>query len=229
MNLDQTNSVLVLAPHADDEVLGVGASIPWHVAHGEAVDVLVLTNAHLGAPELIPEAIIPQVRAEAKKAHALLGVRDTYFENLLAPRLDTEPCYQIANTIKEYIDRIRPTTLYIPFRGDLHVDHSAIFTAALVAARPMAGQPVRRVLAYETLSETEWGAPLAGDIFVPTLFRDVSEHLQAKVDAMSCFESQLNPFPHPRSAEAIKALAATRGSSVGCHAAEAFQVIRDLE
>ncbi len=220
--------VLVLAPHPDDEVLGAGGCIARHVADGDEVHVAIMTNASVGAPELFSAARVAEVRQEALVAHQLLGVHRTHFEEFAAPRLDAEPAYPIAMAISRLIRETSAQTLYIPFRGDLHVDHRVIFTAALVAARPINDCPVKRILAYETLSETDWAAPFADDAFIPTAFVDISGFLQRKLDALACFRSQMKPFPNSRSLEAVTALARLRGATVSVQAAEAFHLIRDI-
>lgn len=223
-----SRSILVLAPHPDDEILGVGGTIARHIAEGDRVRVAVLTDASVGAPELFSASQVEAVRAEALAAHALLGVEKTYFERFAAPRLDAEPSYPIAIAISRLIRDCAAEVLYIPFRGDLHNDHRVIFTAALVAARPVPGQTVRTILAYETLSETEWAAPFGDDTFIPTVFTDISATLEQKLAALACFQSQMRPFPNSRSLEAITALARVRGATVSAHAAEAFHLIRDI-
>ena len=50
--------VLVIAPHADDEVLGCGGAIQDHVRQGRSVYVQVVSNrviAHREAPEYIAQ------------------------------------------------------------------------------------------------------------------------------------------------------------------------------
>ena len=199
-----------------------------HVAEGDTVYVAVLTNASVGAPELFSAAQIAVVREEARVAHAALGVAKTYFEEFPAPRLDSEPSYPIAMAISRLIRETGAEVLYIPFRGDLHNDHRVIFTAALVAARPVPGQTVRTILAYETLSETEWAAPFGDDAFIPTVFVDISATLEQKLAALACFKSQMKPFPNSRSLDAVTALARFRGATVNVLAAEAFHLIRDI-
>lgn len=223
-----SQNILVLAPHPDDEVLGVGGAIARHAAEGDRVTVCVLTNASVGAPELFSPELVQQVRAEALAAHRVLGVAHTCFEEFAAPRLDTVPSYLIAGAIARLIRESAAQTLYIPFRGDLHVDHRVIFTAALVAARPINHCPVKRILAYETLSETDWAAPFGDDTFIPTVFTDISHTLERKLDAMRCFASQLKPFPNSRSIEALSSLARLRGATSGVQAAEAFHLIREI-
>lgn len=219
-------NVLVLAPHPDDEVLGCGGTICRHIANGDRVVVLVATR---GAPELYSDEAIAQTRAEAKRAHERLGVTETRFLEFPAPALDTVPRYQIANAVADVIRELEIEVLYVPHHGDIHSDHGHLYHAALVAARPHADCPVKRILAYETISETEWSPPRPDAAFVPTVFIDISEHLAAKLEAMSCFETQVQPPPSARSLRTIEALARFRGSTIARDAAESFMLIREID
>lgn len=218
-------NVLVLAPHADDEVLGCGGTISRHVAEGDLVTVVVATR---GISELFPDQQIELVRGEARKAHAVLGVSETRFFDFPAPALDTVPRYRLAGAIAAVIQEVRPQTLYVPHHGDIHSDHLHLHHAALVAARPLASCPVRKILAYETVSETEWAPPHSDAPFYPTSFVDISGHLEKKLEAMSCFASQIKEPPDARSLRTLEALARVRGATIARDAAEAFVVIREI-
>ena len=87
--------------------------------------------------------------------------------------------------------RFEPQVVYLPHRGDVHSDHRCVYNAALVAVRPVPGCPVGRVLSYETLSSTEWGSPSADAAFIPTCFVDISEYLDAKLEAMATISNEL--------------------------------------
>lgn len=222
--------ILVIAPHADDEVLGCGATIAKACANGDEVYVLICTNASVGAPELFSSDIIRQIRTEALEAHSLLGVKETFFLEFPAPVLDQYPRYKMSNEMSGIIRKIGAETVYIPHRGDCHKDHAIIHECAMVACRPLANCKVKHVYAYETLSETEWGESIAADFFVPVKYNTfTNEAFQKKLDAMSCFKSQLYSFPASRSLEAIEALAKYRGCTVSAVRAEAFEVIRDID
>lgn len=222
--------ILVIAPHADDEVLGCGATIAKACANGDEVYVLICTNASVGAPELFSSDIIKQIRAEALEAHRILGVKETLFLEFPAPVLDQYPRYKMSNEMSSIIRKIGADTVYIPHRGDCHKDHAIIHECAMVACRPLANCTVKHVYAYETLSETEWGEPISVDFFVPVKYNTFSVvEFQKKLDAMSCFKSQLYPFPASRSLEAIEALAKYRGCTVSSERAEAFEVLRDID
>jgi LmbE family N-acetylglucosaminyl deacetylase len=218
--------ILVIAPHADDEVLGCGGTIARHAASGDQVHVLVVTQ---GAPELFSSAVMRQIHEEMRAAHELLGVHSTQILDFPAPKLDIVPGYEIANAVGKVIRDIEPKVVYLPHRGDLHADHAKVHAAALVAARPVNGCSVNQLLCYETLSETDWGIPSGENAFVPTVFVNISDFLEQKLKAMQCYRSQLKSFPDTRSLESLRALARLRGGTVSVDAAESFMLIRQVE
>lgn len=222
-------NILVIAPHADDEVLGCGATMSKLAHQGNNVYVLIATNASIGAPELFDPEIISQVRSEALNAHKMLGVKETAFLEFPAPALDQYPRYKMANEIASVIRMFNIEVVFIPHRGDCHKDHTIIHECAMVACRPLANSTVKEVYAYETLSETEWGEPVPSDFFVPTKYVTFSEEeFEIKLKAMNCFKSQLYSFPASRSLEAIEALAKYRGATVSKMRAESFEVLREI-
>lgn len=226
----ENSSILVVAPHADDEVLGCGATIRKKAEAGAEVRVAVMTNAHAGYPERYTEEEISRVRSEALKAHGILGVTETLFRDFPAPKLDQHPVCEIAESISAILREYRVDTVYVPWKGDSHVDHKVIFSAAMVACRPTGACTVRTVLAYETLSETEWAWPLASEFFVPNYYEELSRgQFDGKLRAMECFSSQLRKYPESRSLEGLEALAKLRGVTVSTELAEAFMLIRKVE
>ncbi len=221
-----TKSIMVVAPHPDDEVLGCGGIIAKYSESGIHVYVLVVTR---GTPKLYSAEKIENIRKEARNAHSLLGVKETVFLDFPAPELDIISMAEIAREISDVIKRFSITDLYIPHRGDIHGDHRVVFNACIIAARPVGNYTVKSIYAYETLSETEWAPPFADDAFIPGKFVDVSTTIEKKLEAMRCFKSQLREFPNPRSIETLTALSNFRGSTVGFLNAEAFMVIRVIE
>ena len=219
------SSVLVIAPHPDDEVLGCAGAICRHVAKGDDVYVAVVSK---GAADVYPPEAVEQTRQEAANAHRLLGTKRTFFLDFPAPRLDVVPGSVLADAVKRLLAQVTPATVYLPHHGDLHCDHKAVYWATLVAARPNGTTHPSRLLCYETPSETEWGAPIPGDAFTPTVFVDISPFLEAKLEAMRCYGSQLTPDPGARSLASIAALARVRGGAIGVRAAEAFCLVREV-
>jgi LmbE family N-acetylglucosaminyl deacetylase len=218
-------NILVVAPHPDDEVLGCGGIMARHASQGDEVHVLVVTR---GIPELFPPEQIEEARQELRAAHQVLGVSSVQFLDFPAPMLDTIPGYQLASAIDKVIRSVQPGIVYSPHRGDMHADHRAVYQATMVATRPINSCPIRRLLCYEVLSETEWASPFGNDAFIPTVFVDISEYLDRKLEATACYRSQLKQPPHSRSLQAIEALARLRGSTVSLQAAEAFVLVREI-
>ena len=222
--------VLVLAPHADDETLGVGGTIAKRVAAGEAVTVCVLTGHGDDPHPVLPRSAFETVRAECESAMRVLGVTDLRFLDLPAVQVGDLPKWHTNKSVRELIDAVAPHELFVPFPYDLHGDHRTLFHAASVAWRPVSaiGRAIRRVICYEVLSETHWNAPYLEPGFLPNSFEAISDTLATKLQALECYRSQMRPFPDIRSIEAIRALAQLRGAQVGVNAAEAFVVVREL-
>ena len=218
--------VLVIAPHPDDEVIGVGGTIAKRAKRGHEVYVCVVTKA---CEPLFSTEIVEQVRSECRKADLLLGVKEICFLDYPAVMLENIPRYELNGGILKVIQRIQPDEVYIPHRGDMQLDHKMIVDAAMVALRPKYEHNVGRIYAYETLSETGWNIPNTINEFIPTVYEDISDTLDSKLKAMGVFQSQLGSFPDARSLAAIEALAKYRGAMVHVKAAEAFSLIREIK
>lgn len=220
------NRILVIAPHPDDEIIGVGGTIAKRAAHGDSVFVCVITK---GVEPLFAAELVSRTRQECCEADRLLGVRETIFLDFPAVMLETVPRYELNGKISEVVQRIKPNEVYIPHRGDMQLDHQMVVDAAMVALRPKYQHVVKRIYAYETLSETGWNIPNTVNEFIPTVYEDISDYIDAKLSAMRLFETQLEPFPAARSIGAIEALARYRGTTVGVTAAESFVLIREIK
>ena len=222
--------VLVVAPHADDETLGAGGTIARHAAEGDEVHVAVVTGHGDEPHPLWPKSLWDTIRAEARRAMEVLGVRHLHFEEVPAALVADQPVWRLNKTIASLVSSIEPEVLYVPFPFDLHKDHREVFHALSVAWRPSApaGRRIKAVYCYEVQSETHWNAPYLEAAFTPNVWVDITAHLDTKLRALSCYESQIRPAPDARSLDAVKALATWRGSQQGVAAAEAFVAIRLL-
>jgi len=215
--------VLVIAPHPDDETLGVGGSIRRFADAGHSVTVLTIA-AHM--PPLYPADVHEQTKKEAKAAHRVLGVAESIFLDKPALALGELGTAELNKAVSFHVDTIKPDVLLIPYL-DRHTDHRQVFDACMVAARPInGGRSIKLLAAYETISSTHWNAPHLEPNFTPNMVVDITDQIDAKVEAMSLFESQLHSFPGPRSTEALRALAVFRGSQAGYGYGEGLHVIR---
>jgi LmbE family N-acetylglucosaminyl deacetylase len=218
-----SKKVIVIAPHPDDEILGVGGTMARLSDEGAEVYVIIATK---GYPPLFDEESINIGRREALEAHKFLKVKETFFLSFPAANLDSIPSREINDKFVEIFKCIKPDIVFIPFNGDIHIDHQRISLSALVAARPNNSEFPVFIYAYETLSETNWNAPYLTPNFIPNVFIDISQYLDKKIEAFKKYKSQIKEFPNERSVESLKMLAMLRGSTVGCYAAEAFVLVR---
>jgi LmbE family N-acetylglucosaminyl deacetylase len=221
-------TILVIAPHADDETLGMGGSIARFATEGKHVVVAVLTGPGDEPHPLWPASTWDEIRAEAAHAMKVLGVADLIFENLPAACLDRTPDHVINETVSDVIARVQPHELYIPYLHDLHKDHLALSYAALVHSRGYLAQArgIELLAMYETPTETHLFPAALQPPFVPNMWVDVSATIEAKLEAWSCYRSQQQKGRTPRSPEALRALALTRGAEIGAESAEGFLVLR---
>lgn len=215
--------VSVIAPHMDDEVLGVGGTIVKHVLQGDEVSVCMVANRAYGH-QYLPEMINKQKEA-ALKARDILGYGEAVFLDLNDELLD-EKIINIVVPLEEYINRAKPDIVYINHFGDSNQDHQAVFKAAIIACRTFATS-INRLLCYETLSSTEQAPPFGYQVFMPNYYVNIAGNLDTKIKALECYDDELRQFPHPRSAEGIRILAAKRGMEIGFKSAEAFAVVRE--
>jgi len=218
-------NILIIAPHPDDEVLGCGGTIAKHSSRGDEVYLCVVTKAY---PPDWSKDEIQRRKQEVLRVNEILGIRKTHFLDFPTVRLDTIPQKELADSISRFVDEVKPEVVYIPHKGDANKDHRLVFEAAMVATRPKSALGIRKVLCYEVLSETEWATPSVENAFIPNVYVDIFETLGTKLKAMSEYRSELKEFPHPRSIEAISALAKVRGTTAGVEAAEAFTLVREI-
>jgi LmbE family N-acetylglucosaminyl deacetylase len=223
--LDCIRRALVIAPHPDDEVLGCGGTMRRLVEAGAEVLVAIMTKADVAAFGPIAATV---VRSEALLAHEQLGISQTHFIDFPAAALDTVPHADVNAAMCELVQTIAPDTLFVPFLGDVHLDHQLTFLSAMVAARPRSIEGPLRVYSYETLSETNWYAPGITPTFAPNVYFDISATLEAKISAFALYRSQVKEAPDERSVEIIRALARLRGATVHRFAAEAFMLLREM-
>ena len=214
------DGVLVVAPHGLDEVLGCGGTVARHAGEGARVDILILMGDGTGrdAPR----------RVAAGKAARLLGAEAPRFAGFPENRSDTIPLLELVAAVEGVVRELRPATVYVSHPGNLNLDHRRSFEATATALRPQPGLSLRAIYAYEILSSTNWALRGIGPAFAPQRFVDVSAVFARKLQALELYGEEMRAAPHARSLEAVKALAAYRGSTVGFAYAEAFEAMREL-
>ena len=217
--------VLNIAAHPDDELLGQGGTIARHGRAGDRVTSVIVCD---GSAVRYGKDAAREIEVASREASKALGVTDLRMLGLPEQGLDTLSLIEINQKIEALIDDVRPEIVYTHGPSDINRDHRAILEAVLVATRPFSAPSVREVWLYETASSTEWGGPPLLPSFEPQMFVDITETLELKVRALECYTREVRPWPHPRSAEGIRARARYFGSLVGYEAAEPFRLVRLL-
>tara|TARA_B110000438_G_C15555582_1_gene538909 strand:+ start:44 stop:697 length:654 start_codon:yes stop_codon:yes gene_type:complete len=209
-------TILVVAAHPDDELLGCGGALRKHVVNGDTVIACIICEGE-------SHRNISQKGGEfTDKAADIIGISKVVKHTFPDQKLDTLPLVDIISVIEKLVKQFKPNIVYTHHGGDINKDHKILFEALLVATRPML-EFIEKIYAFETLSSTEWGSP---QTFIPDTWIDITDHLDVKLDAMRCYETEVREYPHPRSIKAIKYKAYSRGSEVCMKSAEAFMTIR---
>jgi LmbE family N-acetylglucosaminyl deacetylase len=219
--------VLVFAAHPDDEVLGMGGTIALHATvWGDEVRIICVTD---GSSTQYPDDLARRIQKneEAVRAASELGVSDYVHLDFPDMRLDTVPHVELNAAVERELRDFEPRVVYAVF-PDLNRDHRALFDSVAVGTRPVAGHPVRRVLAYGPTSSVEW-TPAAIASFVPNWFVDITGTIDRKLAAFARYDTEVRPYPHPRSERALRAHAEFFGSSAGCEYAEPFVLVHSRE
>lgn len=218
--------VLVVAPHLDDEALGCGGAIIRHVERGDEVSVCVV--AHRVYAHKLDKAKMEIQLEHARAAKQALGYANFHFFDLDDERLDL--CVQdIIIPLEECFAKTQPELVYSPFRNDNNQDHRAVAEAVQVALRPFASSCMKKWLMYETPSSTDQASPAGIMPFAPNSYINIESVIERKLAAVACYETEAHRYPHPRSPEALKAIAMKRGIEAGIGYAEAFMLARELE
>ena len=222
---------LVIAAHPDDEVLGCGGSMAKWIKEGHEVHILIMAEGITSREKLRDKEKnrkeISTLSQSAVNSANVLGVNSINFLNYPDNRMDSVDLLDIIKSIEDYISKFKPDTLVTHHINDLNIDHQIIHRAVLTASRPQPNFCVKKVISYEVPSSTEWQSSTI-KAFQPNYFEDISNTLRNKIEALKIYDSEMREWPHARSIEAIKHLAAWRGSSIGCEAAEAFVLHREI-
>jgi len=224
-------SILVVAAHPDDEVLGCGGTLSRLAREGKQVDVMLMTNgesARFDAQAKDDQELCIARNTAAKKASNILGVKSLETYDFPDNRMDGVDLLDVIKIIELNIKKCKPSLVITHHSGDVNIDHRIVNSAVMAATRPQPGHVVKELWFYEVPSSTEWNAPGGQSFFRPSLYVDITDTLVCKLEALQAYESELRNYPHPRSLKAIESLAAWRGATVGVQAAEAFVLGRKI-
>lgn len=215
-------NILVIAPHPDDETLGCGGTLYRHKQEGDKLYWGIVTG--ISKESGWSESAVKKRDIEIDTVAEKFGFEDVYNFRLPTTKLDILPLSDLIEKITRIYTEVEPEIIYIPYANDIHTDHQIVAKALQSTFKWFRYPQIKKVLMYETLSETEFN--FAQDItFHPNIFVNILDHLNDKIKTMKIYNSEIGDFPFPRSEKTIRSLAAIRGSQSGYEAAEAFELV----
>jgi len=217
-------NVLVVAAHPDDEVLGVGGTVPLLKQRKAKVTVLIVTDGSSTQYQNDDE-IYAVKQQQARDANEILGTDEIIEWDFPDMRLDTIAHAELNKAFERLINENQFDTVFVQNGDDINKDHQVVHDSVLVATRPVPGQCVKQLFSYQVNSSTEWGGRTQQTIFCPNVFIDITTTIEAKLKAMLSYEAELREYPHPRSIDAIRQRAQVFGTEVGYHFAEPFKLV----
>lgn len=218
--------ILVVAPHPDDETIGCGGTLLKNKLEGNKIYWLIVTA--FTKDEGYSDEVIKKRDNEIEKINSLYNFNAVFRLNYPTAKLDTLPLQDLITKVSQIINKIEPEVVYIPHPGDIHTDHKVVFQVLSACTKHFRYPFIKRVLAYEAISETDFNINPEVIPFHPNVFVDISEFLEQKLQIVNNYAGEIQNFPFPRSLETMRALAMLRGSAIGCRAAEAFVLLKEI-
>lgn len=220
------NKIMFVAPHPDDETLGCGGTILKHRAQGDEIYWLIMTN--ISTEEGYDKEKVQNRQQEIERVAIEYGFKDVFKLDLPTTKLDVVERSEVIKKLGNVIYKIMPEVVYLPSRNDVHSDHKVTFDVVISSTKTFRCPFIKKVLMYETISETEFAPPLQDSFFIPNSFSDISEFLDKKISIMKIYKNETGDHPFPRSEENITALATFRGATAGVRYAESFVLLKEI-
>jgi LmbE family N-acetylglucosaminyl deacetylase len=225
--MDSSKSILVIAPHPDDETLGCGGTLLRHISAGDKVYWLICTT--ITESQGFTKERIEERKKEinfVSNMYRFTGYKQLDFHTT---ELDQVPRNVLINSISDYVNEIQPHTIYLPYRNDVHSDHAYVFDASVACTKSFRYPIVKKVYVYETLSETEYGLRTDDPGFKPNTWVNISKFLERKLEIMKVYRSEIGNHPFPRSVKGIESLATIRGLAANQAYSESFICLKDIQ
>ncbi len=227
--MKSSKTILVVAAHPDDEVLGCGGTIASYTDKNYKVFIIFMADgvsSHNN--ELISLVEVDKRKQFAISSCAILGAQKPQFLGLPDNEMDTCSILKITKKLESLIDKIKPNIVYTHHDNDLNIDHKLTYQAVMTACRPQPNSFVSEIYSFEVLSSTGWETSRPKHAFVPNTFINITNHWEKKIEALKCYDNEMKDFPHARSYESVRCLSRYRGASVGVEYAEAFYLERKI-
>jgi LmbE family N-acetylglucosaminyl deacetylase len=219
-------NILVVAVHPDDETLMCGGTILKHKNNGDNIFWLIITNVDIENGWNIE--FVEKRQKEIKIVEKMYGFEKTYMLNYPAGKLDLIPKFDFISSVSKVINEVKPNTIYLPNKTDIHSDHKISFEIVFSCTKNFRYPFIKKILMGETVSETDFSPPISGNSFIPNVFVDITDFFKLKIDIFKIFDSEIMNENYPRSIRNIESIASYRGSLIGQKYAEAFVLLKEI-
>lgn len=209
--------IAIISVHPDDETLGCGGTIIKHLHKGDEVHCILVTGGNEEQSK---------IWEEVKESYGFTSVEELGFPEL---KLMDISLNTLIPAFSQVLNKIRPQTLIIPNRSDIHSDHQAIYNAVAACTKAFRYPFIEKVLMMEVISETDFSLPLTENVFMANYFVDISSEMADKLKILKLYENEMLPYPNTRNENTMTALNRYRGSLIGAEYAEAFMSLKTIE
>lgn len=220
------SKLLVVAVHPDDETLGAGGTLLRFKEEVGEIHWLIITNVF--EENGFKKKFVDERKEEIKKVKELYQFDSVHNLDYPTTKIEDKSKTDLISDISEVFNTIKPDTIILPFRGDVHSEHGAVFDAAFGSTKVFRYPFVKKIMMMETLSETDFAPAMIDRVFIPNYFIDISKYVTKKINIMSVFKSEIKEHPFPRSTRSIESLATLRGAQAGVEYAEAFMLLKSI-
>jgi len=217
--------VLIVAPHPDDETLGMGGTIYKLKDLKKEVHWVIGTN--LSTEQGFTKERVSTRQKEIDEVARRYGFEGVHKLDFPTMRLDAIPIKDIIDALGGVISKVKPDTIFTPYRYDVHTDHRVMFDAILSCTKTFRAPFIKKLYMYEVISDTEYSSLPHSRAFIPNSYSDISAYVNKKIEIMKIYRSEMGIHPFPRSEETIRALAVVRGAPANYKYAEAFSLFRE--
>ena len=214
---------LVIAPHPDDETLGVGGTLLKRLKQGHKIALLIITELKTNDHKK------KEKEDQINKIIKLYKFSKTYRLNIESTKVDEVPMKKLTELIFNIVHKFKPQEIFIPHNTDAHSEHQKIYDAVSSSVKIFRSPFVLRVLSYETISETGYGLNFKKKFFYPNVYINISNEIKKKLEILKIYKSELSKHPFPRNLDQVKSLAKIRGAESNNNYAEAFELLRFIE
>lgn len=216
---------IIVAPHPDDEILGAAGTLLRRKSEGGLLAWVIVTSISIEAGWSADR--VAKREQEVAEITRLIGFDKVYRFGFPPAALDQLPMSDLVGALSQAFTEFQPDEVLLPHAMDVHTDHQVVAKAVASCTKWFRYPSIKRVLAYETISETDFSLGVMP--FRPNVFVNIEGFLDTKLQTLNVYASEVAAFPFPRSDEAVRALAALRGSASGFKAAEAFELLRERQ